>query len=77
MSQDLVCTSQTSRFQKKILEVETEIEKVKEEKSQVVRSQRYEEAARLRDRERQLQESLEAEKKSVGRRKSFAPRSSK
>ncbi len=48
---------------KKILEVETEIEKVKEEKNQVVRSQRYEEAARLRDRERQLQESLEAEKK--------------
>jgi ATP-dependent Clp protease ATP-binding subunit ClpC len=48
---------------KKILEVEAEIEKVKEEKNQVVRSQRYEEAARLRDRERQLQESLEAAKK--------------
>ena len=48
---------------KKILEVEAEIEKVKEEKNQVVRSQRYEEAARLRDRERQLQEQLEAAKK--------------
>ena len=48
---------------KKILEVELEIEKVKEEKNQVVRSQRYEEAARLRDRERQLQEQLEAAKK--------------
>lgn len=48
---------------KKILEVEAEIEKVKEEKNQVVRSQRYEEAARLRDKERQLQEQLEAAKK--------------
>ncbi|HTF05494.1 MAG TPA: ATP-dependent Clp protease ATP-binding subunit [Bacteroidia bacterium] len=48
---------------KKILEVEEEIEKVKEEKNQVVRSQRYEEAARLRDKERQLQEQLEAAKK--------------
>ncbi|HTL83217.1 MAG TPA: ATP-dependent Clp protease ATP-binding subunit, partial [Bacteroidia bacterium] len=48
---------------KKILEVEAEIEKVKEEKNQVVRSQRYEEAARLRDRERQLAEQLEAAKK--------------
>jgi ATP-dependent Clp protease ATP-binding subunit ClpC len=48
---------------KQILDVEAEIEKVKEEKNQVVRNQRYEEAARLRDKERQLQEQLEAAKK--------------
>jgi ATP-dependent Clp protease ATP-binding subunit ClpC len=48
---------------KNILEIEKQIEAVKEEKNQVVRSQRYEEAARLRDKERQLQEQLEAAKK--------------
>ncbi|GAB4132676.1 MAG: ATP-dependent Clp protease ATP-binding subunit [Bacteroidia bacterium] len=48
---------------KKIIDIEADIEKVKEEKNQVVRSQRYEEAARLRDKERQLQEQLEAAKK--------------
>ncbi len=48
---------------KNILEIEKQIEEVKEEKNQVVRSQRYEEAARLRDKERQLQEQLEAAKK--------------
>jgi ATP-dependent Clp protease ATP-binding subunit ClpC len=48
---------------KRILEIEGEIEQIKEEKNQVVRNQRYEEAARLRDRERQLQEQLEAAKK--------------
>ncbi|TND07939.1 MAG: ATP-dependent Clp protease ATP-binding subunit ClpC [Bacteroidetes bacterium] len=48
---------------KNILEVEKQIEAVKEEKNQVVRNQRYEEAARLRDKERQLQEQLEAAKK--------------
>lgn len=48
---------------KNILEIEKQIETVKEEKNQVVRSQRYEEAARLRDKERQLQEQLEAAKK--------------
>jgi ATP-dependent Clp protease ATP-binding subunit ClpC len=46
-----------------ILDIEGEIEQVKEEKNQVVRSQRYEEAARLRDKERQLNEQLEAAKK--------------
>jgi len=48
---------------KNILEVEGKIEEVKEEKNKVVRSQRYEEAAKLRDRERQLQEELERAKK--------------
>jgi ATP-dependent Clp protease ATP-binding subunit ClpC len=36
---------------------------VKEEKNKVVRSQRYEEAAKLRDKERQLLEELERAKK--------------
>ncbi|MFZ1658655.1 MAG: ATP-dependent Clp protease ATP-binding subunit, partial [Flavobacteriales bacterium] len=43
-----------------ILDVEAKIEEVKEEKNKVVRSQRYEEAAKLRDRERILLEELEA-----------------
>ncbi|MCI5056570.1 MAG: ATP-dependent Clp protease ATP-binding subunit, partial [Flavobacteriales bacterium] len=47
---------------KKIIDIEEEIEKIKEEKNRVVRSQKYEEAARLRDTERQLLEKLEAEK---------------
>ncbi len=47
---------------KAILEIEKEIEKIKEEKNKVVRSQKYEEAARLRDTERQLMEKLEVEK---------------
>ncbi|MBS1582619.1 MAG: ATP-dependent Clp protease ATP-binding subunit [Bacteroidetes bacterium] len=46
-----------------ILDVEQKIEEVKEEKNKVVRSQRYEEAAKLRDRERQLLEELERAKK--------------
>ncbi|MGL4597176.1 MAG: AAA family ATPase, partial [Bacteroidia bacterium] len=46
-----------------ILDAEKAIEQVKEEKNQVVRNQRYEEAARLRDKERQLHEQLEAAKK--------------
>lgn len=46
----------------RILELETKIEEVREKKSQVVRSQRYEEAAQLRDTEKRLQEQLEAEK---------------
>jgi ATP-dependent Clp protease ATP-binding subunit ClpC len=48
---------------KNIIEIEKKIEDIKEEKNKVVRSQRYEEAARLRDTERQLQEQLEAAKK--------------
>ncbi len=45
-----------------ITKLEEEIEKVKEEKNQVVRNQRYEEAARLRDSEKKLQEQLEQAK---------------
>ena len=48
---------------KNILDVEQKIEEIKEEKNKVVRSQRYEEAAKLRDRERQLLEELERAKK--------------
>ena len=45
-----------------ILKIEAEIEEIKDEKSNVVRSQRYEEAAKLRDRERNLLNDLEAAK---------------
>ncbi len=48
---------------KAILDVEQKIEDIKEEKNKVVRSQRYEEAAKLRDKERQLLEELERAKK--------------
>lgn len=48
---------------KEILDIEKSIEDVKEEKNRVVRSQKYEEAAKLRDKERQLQEKLEDAKK--------------
>ena len=46
-----------------IIKVEKEIEDVKELKNKVVRSQQYEEAARLRDSERKLNEELESAKK--------------
>ena len=46
-----------------IIKVEKEIENVKELKNKVVRSQQYEEAARLRDSERKLNEELESAKK--------------
>jgi ATP-dependent Clp protease ATP-binding subunit ClpC len=45
-----------------ITDLEAEIEKIKEEKNQVVKNQRYEEAAKLRDTEKKLQEQLEAAK---------------
>ncbi len=48
---------------KEIIDIEQAIEDVKEEKNQVVRSQKYEEAAKLRDKERQLLEKLEAAKR--------------
>ncbi len=48
---------------KNILEIEKKLEEIKEEKNKVVRSQKYEEAARLRDTERQLLEQLETAKK--------------
>lgn len=46
-----------------ILDIEAEIEKVKEDKNKVVRRQKYEEAAQLRDKERTLTEKLEDEKR--------------
>ena len=42
-----------------ILDIEAEIAKVKEEKLSVVKSQRFEEAAKLRDKERLLNDSLD------------------
>lgn len=45
-----------------ITHLENEIEKIKEEKNQVVKSQRYEDAAKLRDQEKKLQEQLEQAK---------------
>ncbi|MGA8265399.1 MAG: ATP-dependent Clp protease ATP-binding subunit [Ignavibacteriaceae bacterium] len=47
---------------KEILELEGDIDKVRLEKSQVVKKQDYEEAARLRDKERNLQSDLEIAK---------------
>ena len=46
-----------------ILNIEDEVERIKEEKVRVVRSQRYEEAAKLRDTERNLNERLASAKK--------------
>ena len=46
-----------------ILDLEDQIEEVREEKNQVVKSQRFEEAARLRDNEKKLQEKLEEAKR--------------
>ncbi|MDP4826673.1 MAG: ATP-dependent Clp protease ATP-binding subunit, partial [Flavobacteriales bacterium] len=48
---------------KEIIDIEKDIEDVKEDKNRVVRSQKYEEAAKLRDKERQLIEKLDAAKK--------------
>jgi ATP-dependent Clp protease ATP-binding subunit ClpC len=45
-----------------ILELEKAIEDIKVEKNKVVKSQKYEEAAKLRDKEKQLIEKLEIEK---------------
>jgi len=44
---------------KEILDIEAEIAKVKEEKQSVVKSQRYEDAAKLRDKEKQLNDALD------------------
>ncbi|MDB4088093.1 ATP-dependent Clp protease ATP-binding subunit [Flavobacteriales bacterium] len=46
-----------------IIDVEKEIEEIKEKKSSVVKRQKYEEAAQLRDEERQLIEKLDEEKR--------------
>jgi len=45
-----------------IIEIEKQIEEVKEQKNQVVRRQKYEEAAQLRDKERKLTEALDSAK---------------
>ncbi len=45
-----------------IVMLEEQVEQIKKEKNQVVKSQRYEEAAQLRDREKKLLEQLEAAK---------------
>lgn len=47
---------------KNILELENKIQEIKLEKTRVVRSQKYEEAARLRDTEKQLLDQLETAK---------------
>tara|TARA_R110002110_G_scaffold52342_2_gene152447 strand:+ start:106 stop:2574 length:2469 start_codon:yes stop_codon:yes gene_type:complete len=47
---------------KVISDLELEIVKIKDDKNKVVRSQKYEEAAKLRDKERQVTEKLELEK---------------
>jgi len=49
---------------KNVLEIEQKIEDIKEQKNQVVRNQKYEEAAKLRDVEKQLLAQLDAAKKS-------------
>ena len=51
------------RVPKEIEELEAEIERVREEKNQVVKSQRFEEAARLRDKEKKLLAELEEAKR--------------
>jgi ATP-dependent Clp protease ATP-binding subunit ClpC len=48
---------------KNVLDIEQKIEEVKEQKNQVVRTQKYEEAAKLRDVEKQLLNQLEVAKK--------------
>src|SRR5690606_14777831 len=45
-----------------IIDIEQKIEDIKEQKNKVVRSQKYEEAAQLRDTEKRLLEELEKEK---------------
>ncbi|MFK7844564.1 MAG: ATP-dependent Clp protease ATP-binding subunit [Rhodothermales bacterium] len=51
------------RVPQEMVNIEEQIEQVREEKNRVVKSQRFEEAARLRDTEKKLQEELEVSKK--------------
>jgi len=51
------------RVPKEMVAIEEQIEKIREEKNRVVKSQRFEEAARLRDTEKKLQEELEEAKR--------------
>jgi ATP-dependent Clp protease ATP-binding subunit ClpC len=46
-----------------ILDIEAQIELLKDQKNEVIKSQQYEKAAELRDNERKLQDQLEAAKK--------------
>jgi ATP-dependent Clp protease ATP-binding subunit ClpC len=48
---------------KEIVDIEAQVEALKEQKAEVIRSQQYEKAAELRDTERKLQEQLEDAKK--------------
>src|SRR3954471_4890194 len=48
---------------KNILELEEKVAEIKQEKNRVVRSQKYEEAAKLRDNEKQLLEQLDVAKR--------------
>lgn len=48
---------------KEITDCEGKIQQIKEKKSEVVKNQKYEEAAKLRDLEKQLQNQLEVERK--------------
>ncbi len=48
---------------KEILDIEAQIEGLKDQKNEVIKSQQYEKAAELRDSERKLQEQLEVAKK--------------
>ena len=51
-------------FQTKFVELEAQLEEVKETKNSVVKKQKYEEAAKLRDDEKRLEKSLaEAQEK--------------
>jgi ATP-dependent Clp protease ATP-binding subunit ClpC len=45
-----------------ILEIESQIEEVKEQKNDVIKAQQYEQAAEFRDKEKRLQDRLEEEK---------------
>lgn len=49
-------------FPKKVLQIEKHIQEIKEQKKEVVSSQKYEQAAKLRDKERQLEERLDVER---------------
>jgi ATP-dependent Clp protease ATP-binding subunit ClpC len=51
------------RVPQNIVDLEERIEEIREEKNRVVKSQRFEEAARLRDKEKKVQEELEEAKK--------------
>ena len=51
-----------------ILKLEEQIENIKDEKNRVVKSQKYEEAAQLRDKEKKLIDQLERRKR-AGKKK--------